>query len=173
MIFFKKYSSIPKYLDRFTIIKFLNIHIRIHKILSEDKTPYYHNHPFSFMSLILKGGYTEEILRNNSVITKNHNRFNFIFRHKNTYHKIKFVKNNTITLFFAIGNNKKWHLKSIEQIHERPKNGIYKRIINNKKVYSKCEDGMFYIGSHDINVAKNENRLSIYQDNENINKWSL
>ena len=94
MIFFKKYSSIPKYLERFTILKILNFHIRIHKILSEDKTPYYHNHPFSFLSIILSGGYTEEILDNDNIITKKHNRFKFILRNKKTYHKIKSIEPN-------------------------------------------------------------------------------
>jgi hypothetical protein len=161
--FLKKYRSIPKYLERFTILKISNFHIRIHKILSEDKTPFYHNHPFHFLSIVINGGYTEEILHNGKVKTKQHNSFAFIFRNKNTYHKIASVKPNTKTLFFAIGNTKKWNLKSINNSN-RPENGLYKRIINSKEVYSKCSDGMFYIGSSDIDTALNENRLSIYQD---------
>ena len=168
----KKYSSIPKYLERFTILKIFNFHIRIHKILSEDKTPYYHNHPFNFMSIILSGGYTEEVLQDDTVITKIHNRFHFIFRNKNTYHKIKSIKPNTQTLFFAIGNSKKWHLKSIDPIYNRPENGIYKRIINAKNVYSKCDNGMYYIGSDSIDSAIKETRISIYQDDTDIPTWS-
>ena len=168
----KRYSSIPKYLERFTILKVFNFHIRIHKILSEDKTPYYHNHPFNFMSIIIGGGYTEEVLQDDTVITKIHNRFHYIFRHKSTYHKIKSIKPNTKTLFFAIGNSKKWHLKSIDPVLNRPENGIYKRIINAKKVYSKCEDGMYYIGSDSIDTAVKETRISIYQDDTDIPTWS-
>lgn len=164
MVILKKYSSIPKYLERFTILKVCNLHIRIHKILSEDKTPFYHNHPFSFLSIILNGGYTEEYLVNDKIITKEYKLFSFILRNKETYHKIKSVKPNTKTLFFAIGNTKKWHLKSIDPIINRPENGIYKRIINNKEVYSKCHEGMFYIGSDNLSEAANETRLSIYQD---------
>jgi len=164
MILFKKYSSIPKYLERFTILKVFNLHIRIHKLLSEDKTPFYHSHPFSFLSIILNGGYTEEYLVGNDIITKEYKRFSFIIRNKETYHKIKSVKPNTKTLFFAIGNTKKWHLKSIEPHISRPENGIYKRVINSKEVYSKCQDGMYYIGSTNILEATNETRLSIYQD---------
>ncbi len=171
LIFFKKYTSIPKYLERFTILKIFKLHIRIHRILSEDKTVFYHNHPFNFLSIILNGGYTEEVLIGDTVITKIHNRFHFIFRNKNTYHKIKSIKPNTKTLFFAIGNDKKWHLKSIDPIINRPEDGIYKRIINDKKVFSKCNDGMFYIGSDNINEAMRECRMSIFQDNENINNW--
>ena len=168
----KKYSSIPKYLERFTILQIFNFHIRIHNILSEDKTPYYHNHPFSFMSIILSGGYTEEVLRDDKVITENHSRFHFIFRNRNTYHKIKSIKPNTKTLFFAIGNSKKWHLKSLDPIINRPENGVYKRVINDRKVYSKCDNGMYYIGSENIETAIKETRLSIYQDDFNIPNWS-
>lgn len=172
MKFLQKYSSIPKYLERFTILKFSCIHIRIHNLLSEDKTPYYHNHPFSFLSIIISGGYIEEVLINDKIETKIHNKFHFLFRNKKTYHKIKSVKPNTKTLFFAIGNSKKWHLKSIDPIINRPENGIYKRVINDKKVYSKCHDGMYYIGSFDIDKAISETRLSIYQDDNDIKTWS-
>ncbi len=168
MIILKKYSSIPKYLERFTILKVFNLHIRIHNILSEDKTPFYHNHPFSFLSIVLNGGYTEEYLVGKKIITKEHKLFSFILRNKETYHKIISVKPNTKTLFFAIGNTKKWHLKSIDTLINRPENGIYKRVINNKEVYSKCQDGMYYIGSTNIVDATNETRLSIYQDDTNI-----
>jgi hypothetical protein len=87
---------------------------------------------------------------------------------KSTYHKIAAIKPNTKTLFFAIGNNKKWNLKSINPSINRQENGLYKRVINGKEVYSRCFDGMYYIGSTDINIALNENRLSIYQDNTDI-----
>ena len=164
MILFKKYRSIPKYLERFTILKLFNFHIRIHKILSEDKTPFYHNHPFNFLSIILSGGYTEEYLSGDKIITKKHKKFNFILRNKTTYHKITSVKPNTKTLFFALGNTKNWHLKSISPVVNRPKDGIYIRVINNKEVFTKCNNGMYYIGSYNIDDAVKETRLSVYQD---------
>ena len=168
MILFKKYRSIPKYLERFTILKVFNLHIRIHNILSEDKTVFYHNHPFAYMSIILSGGYTEELLVGDKIVTNQYNRFNIIIRNKNSYHKIKVIKPNTKTLFFAIGNSKKWHLKSLDPVVSRPENGVYKRLINSKEVYSKCHDGMYYIGSNSIDEAIKETRLSIYQDDTYI-----
>ena len=168
MILLKKYRSIPKYLERFTIIKILNLHIRIHNILSEDKTPFYHTHPFHFISIIISGGYTEEYIHHNQIITKTHKPFIPIIRNKKTYHKIKSVEPNTKTLFIAIGNTKQWHLKSLNPNINRPENGLYLRNINNQTVYSKCHNGMFHIGSQNQNIAKNETRLSIYQDIETI-----
>ena len=171
MVFFKKYSSIPKYLERFTLFKLGTFHIRTHKILSEDKTAFFHNHPFNYLSIILNGGYTEEVIKDGKVVKIKNSKYKFIFRNKNTYHKITSVKPNTITLFFAIGNSHKWHLKSMDPIINRPENGIYKRIINNHKVYSKCDNGMYYIGSENIDNALKETRLSIYQDDEFIKSW--
>lgn len=171
IIFWKEYTSIPKYLERFTILKFFNLHIRIHKLLSEDKTVFYHNHPFHFLSIVISGGYTEEYLKDDKVITKYHKKWAFIFRNKNRYHSIKSVEPNTKTLFFAIGNYKKWHLKSITPNVNRPKDGIYRRVIKGNKVYSKCYNGMFYIGSRDSDMARKESRLSIFQDNEVIEQW--
>lgn len=159
------------YLERFTILKFFNLHIRIHKILSEDKTVFYHNHPFHFLSIILSGGYVEEILKDDKIITKHYKNGAFIFRSKNTYHRIKSVEPNTKTLFFTFGNYKNWHLKSITPNVNRPEDGVYRRIIKGNKVYSKCYRGMFYIGSRDIDIARKEDRLSIFQDNEVIEKW--
>ena len=106
MILFKKYTSIPKYLERFTIFKIFNIHIRIHNILSEDKSTFLHNHPFNYFSFIISGGYTEEISINGNIITKIHNKYKLLYRNNKTYHRIKFVEPNTKTLFVALGNSK-------------------------------------------------------------------
>lgn len=51
--------------------------IRIHKILRGDSRDHYHDHPFSFTSIILRGGYTEhtpdcepQIFKPGSVVRK-------------------------------------------------------------------------------------------------------
>lgn len=64
MILFKPYSNIKDFLLRFTLIKIGGLHIRLHKIIDKDKTALYHNHPFNYISIILKGGYNETILIN-------------------------------------------------------------------------------------------------------------
>ena len=165
MVFWKRYSSIEGYLERFTVLKIGRLHVRFHKIISEDKTPFFHNHPFNYLSIVLKGGYTEEMMDNGVVEEKNFGVLSFIPRSKKTYHRIKSVKPNTVTLFFAFGNGNDWRLKNLGEHSLRPIDGIYKRIINKTETFSKCVDGMFYIGHLNIEDCKKETRLSIHQDN--------
>jgi hypothetical protein len=56
-----------------------------------------HVHPWSTLSFILKGGYTEEL---NYKTIKENKRFSFIVRGWNECHRFLNVKNNTWTLFF-------------------------------------------------------------------------
>lgn len=65
---FKKYSSISGYLERFTLFKIGKLHVRVHHILSADGTIYCHNHPFHYISIILKGGYVEQIIEGDRLI---------------------------------------------------------------------------------------------------------
>jgi hypothetical protein len=52
----------------------------------ENASVIYHSHPFSFLSVILKGTYTEEINDNGNIIFKKRKWFNFVSR--DTFHKI-------------------------------------------------------------------------------------
>lgn len=161
-------------MERFTLLKLGNIiHIRTHKLLSEDKTCYYHNHPFSYCSVIISGGYVEEVLSDiGSVVTKTHSVGSIILRHKSVYHKITSVMPFTKTLFCAVGNSGHWHLKAGDNnTTTRPEDGLYQRIINNKNVWSLVIDGMYYIGNQSKEIASKERRLSIYQDDTNILTW--
>lgn len=164
--FFKKYTSIENYLERFTILKIGKLHIRIHNILSSDKTPFFHNHPFGYISFILKGGYIEERLVNNKIVEKKYSRYSIIVRNKNMYHRIKTLEIPTKTLFIAYGRSL-WKLKTLES-KNRLEDGIYTRTIKNEKIYCKVKDGMFYIGcfNFDVNKINIENRLSRFQDFE-------
>lgn len=162
MIIFKGYTNIKDFLHRFTILKIGKLHIRLHKLVSDDETTLYHNHPFYFLSIIFKGGY-EEIIYNpltKEKTTKIHKRFSIILRNKNTYHRIDKINGETITLFLAFG---KYSWNAINFGEPKMKNGVYKRIINDKEKWCKYSEGIWYIGNVCICKALSETRPSIHQ----------
>lgn len=163
MILFKKYSSIKDFLYRFTILKIGKLHIRIHTIKSEDKTELYHNHPFHYLSIILKGGYTDKYIVNNEIKTKEYKRFNFIFRSKDIFHRIDSLKSETITLFIAYGNYDWKALNVNKNTIPIQNNGIYQRNINGKNKWCKYENGIWFIGNENKLIAEKEIRHSIHQ----------
>lgn len=160
MIILKKYASIKNFLWRFTLLKIGNLHIRLHYISDKDRTTLFHNHPFNYISIILKGGYIEHILHNNSIIVKSHNPLAVIFRKNTTYHRIESLHSKTLTLFITYGKYN-WNAINISENHEP--NGIFKRYINNKQVWSKRYNGIYFIGHSSIEKANKETRHSIHQ----------
>jgi hypothetical protein len=52
------------YLIRWRIIQTPFFSLYLHKFLAGDSDPYVHDHPWTFLSIILRGGYTE-VRRNN------------------------------------------------------------------------------------------------------------
>lgn len=162
----KKYTSITGYLERFSLFGLGKLKIRWHKILSADGTPYCHNHPFHYVSIIIKGQYTEEIIKCDRLIEKTHKIGSIIIRSAKTHHRIKEAKN-CRTLFFAWDSPNKWSLKAHKDIicpsFNKPSiSSIYRRKINGKELYCKFDE-FWFIGSEKIEEAKNETRLSIYQ----------
>jgi hypothetical protein len=162
MILFKGYTNIKDFLHRFTILKMGKFHMRLHKLISDDETTLYHNHPFHFLSFIIKGGYTEVIYNPKTKETKTikHNRFSLILRNRNTYHRLEKVNSPTITLFISFGKHQ-WD--AINFGTPKFKNGIYKRKINNKEKWCKYSEGIWYVGNQCICKAVKENRPSIHQ----------
>lgn len=59
----KPYWHLDGYMNRYWILPFtpwlFDMGIRIHHILRSDKDDCFHDHPWSFVTIILKGGYTE------------------------------------------------------------------------------------------------------------------
>ncbi len=170
MIFLKNYTSIKGYLERFSILKIGKLHIRIHHIKQADKTDFYHTHPFSYISIILKGSYDEEIFRKNK-FKHVHNSFgHFILRHHSAHHRITACAQSK-TLFIAWNVNKKFDLKTKDEllgnIEKNIKVEFYLRNIQGKKKICKLENNKWFIGHDDMEGAKNEKRLSIFQVNEN------
>ncbi len=160
MIIFKPYSNIKDFLQRFTLLKVGKLHIRLHKIVDEDQTPLYHNHPFHYISIILKGGYTESILNGESKIVKSHGLLSIINRDRNVFHRIDKLRGETITLFIAWGN---YGWKAHSSNPDRSEDGLFERMINGKRIWCKKEDGVWFIGNADKDVAQKETRHSIHQ----------
>ncbi len=160
MILFKPYRSIKGFLERFTVLKIGKLHIRIHRIVSEDKTDFYHSHPFHYLSIVLRGWYVERFSDESFCMNR---RFSCMLRSAGVYHRIHQVGPNTITLIFTWEINKKWDLKPTGWITKLP-DGIYNRVINDRMVFCKMKGGKWYIGNKSLYTATYEQRLSIYQE---------
>ncbi len=164
---FKEYNSLPNYLIRNTVISYKRLHIRLHNIISEDKTPFLHNHPFYFISIILKNGYEEECLVKDKIVIKKHRFGSIIFRTPNDFHRIKKLYGETKTFFITWKVPIKWRLKkhptlSIDGLKLPETNGVYIRNIKGCEKYCKY-DSFWFIGHDTIESAMNEDRLSIHQ----------
>lgn len=165
MRFFKPYSNIKDFLQRYTLFKMGKLHIRLHKLVDEDKTPLYHNHPFHYISIILKGGYTESILENDKTIFKSHSLLSVIKRDRNVYHRIDKLNGETITLFIAWGN---YGWKAFNTKPDITQDGLFERMINGKRIWCKKHNGIWFIGNSNKEVAQNETRHSIHQIPEKV-----
>ena len=135
----KPYLSLKNYLERRTILKVGKLHIRLHNIKSEDITPFLHSHPFSYISIILKGSYIETLESGDY----KRNKFNILFRKYNTYHRLKSVNPNTLTLFIAwTTKDNKWSFKDTGEKTTKwttyPK-GVYLRQFKTRKRYCKFD----------------------------------
>lgn len=165
MKFLKSYFPLKNYLERWTIFRFGRLHARLHEIKSDDATPFLHSHPFSYISIILRGKYTE-VLESKEI---NHKRFSIIFRSSKTFHRIINVDPNTITLFIALTTkSNKWELKKTNIVVDGWKSykaGVYIRLINGKHMYSKFDE-FWFRGCDSVEKALLENRPSIDQTTE-------
>ncbi len=160
MIFFKPYVNIKNFLQRYTLLKVGNLHIRIHKIVDKDRTTLFHNHPFNYISIILKGGYTESVIVNRKINKFNHKFLSIIKRKNSSYHRIDDIKGETITLFIAYGN---YSWNAINTENNNLDDGLFKRIINDKELWCKKENGIWFIGHCNKLEAESESRHSIHQ----------
>lgn len=167
MKFLSEYSSIKDFLYRFTIFKIGKLHIRLHKIVSPDRTTLLHTHPFHYCSIILKGGYVEKVADSISLKSTEliHKSGSIILRDSSIPHRIERLLGETWTLFITWGNYG-WKAYNLEKANVE--DGLFRRKINEKIVWSKRKDGVWYIGNEDQNVAMNETRFSIHQMVEKI-----
>lgn len=144
------------------------LHIRIHHILNSDGTPFLHNHPFWYVSIIMSGGYTEQVLVGDDIKTIDHHAPAIIIRKPSTYHRITSVHSMCKTLFVSWLSGG-WKLIRHKDVVAPPsyvvpvRGGVYIRTINNVRVYSKFSNGMWFIGSDDRQTALDTNALSVHQ----------
>lgn len=162
MAFLQPYVSLPGYLKRFTIVSFWKFHVRIHDISADDATPFLHSHPFNYLSVVLRGGYTEQ----HESGERTHRRFSIILHSNKFFHRIVDVKEGTKTLFVTWGKYD-WGLKKATidapqdaWIEYAP--GVYQRTLSGKTSFAKFDTYWFRSSDSPIS-AMMETRPSINQ----------
>lgn len=93
-----------QYIDRLHLIKTPWFAVCLHWINKPDAEPYLHDHPVTFLSVILRGGYLE--IRGRHGIFKRHTWYNFI--RATDKHTIVQVEPNTLTICFMGPKTREW-----------------------------------------------------------------
>lgn len=91
-------------IDRLHIIKTAWFNICLHWLNTADPEPFPHDHPVTFLSIILEGAYVE--LRNGALRARNS--FNFIRASKDDTHRIVWVAPHTRTLCVMGPKRREW-----------------------------------------------------------------
>lgn len=163
----KKYIDLPEYLLRWTLFRVGAFHVRMHNIITGDNTPFLHNHPFNYMSVVISGGYSEQVLIDDSIVVKHHRVGSVILRNSSTYHRIKEVLPGCKTIFFAFGSAL-WCLKRHKDVvcpaeYKVPvAPGVYRRELSGCSRYARF-DGFWRVSSNSIYEAMMQVRPSIHQ----------
>jgi len=98
-----------EYILRLHVVKTPWCAVCLHWIRKPDKEPWLHDHPVSFLSLILRGGYAE--IRKHydePAELKVHRWYNFIRASAGDVHRIVFTRKNTLTLCFMGPKAREW-----------------------------------------------------------------
>lgn len=108
---FWRWSEVDsEYILRLHVIKTPWWAICLHWINKPDEEPWLHDHPVSFLSIILRGKYAE--IRQNmgelSPRIKVHRWFNFVRACRYERHRIIFTRTNTLTLCFMGPKTREW-----------------------------------------------------------------
>lgn len=89
---------------RRTVLRLGNYSIRLHEWLADDDTRHFHDHPHWFLTIVLKGGYTDrsneglDVLRAGSVR----------LRAADYAHAVTEVRRGTITLLITGPSTRRW-----------------------------------------------------------------
>jgi hypothetical protein len=98
-----------EYITRLHVLKTPWFAICLHWINKPDPEPYLHDHPVTFLSIILSGGYTEQRSINGQAPTLvTHRWFNFISATPYDSHTITEVRPNTLTLALMGPKTREW-----------------------------------------------------------------
>lgn len=98
-----------EYITRLHVVKTPWFAICLHWLNKPDPEPYLHDHPVTFLSVILRGGY-QEVRRvgTNPPQHPRHTRFNWITASSDDRHSICFIYPGTLTLCFMGPKTRDW-----------------------------------------------------------------
>lgn len=101
------YAPLKGYLHRWRLLEAGRFMARVHHILTPDGTPFLHNHPFHYASLVLRGGYAEQVLQPDGTL-RVVRRFpgHLVARRATTLHRIETVRPGgcwTLVLIWRVG----------------------------------------------------------------------
>lgn len=139
---FPDYKSLAGYLERRTLVRIGRLHIRLHRIRSADATPFLHSHPFAYLSIILRGGYTEQTEGG----FREYGRGAALWRPSALHHRLESVLPDTLTLFCTWERrDRSWSLKRPAMISltvpwiEHPP-GVYRRKLYGRVRFCKFDE---------------------------------
>lgn len=136
--------------------------------MNPDGTPFLHNHPFWYISFIVRGGYTEQVLVGDDLVVVDRRAPSITLRRPSTYHRITKVHKKCTTLFITWKSGS-WNLIRHEGVPPPltyivpDSDGVYVRNINNVRVYSKFAGGVWHVGSENKQTAAESTALSVHQ----------
>lgn len=190
VIIWRPYKSLKGYLERFTLLKVGRLHIRWHRIDQDDATGCVHTHPFSYISIIVKGGYTDVSAGSLNEKMRMHclsHQHQLPSAHPLTYkvvragtilvrrwscaHRLEQVKPGTCTLFIAwstrSGRWDLWNIGNPKKNSDRM-TGIYMRQLYGKQLYCKWQYGIWFMGSLRARDAQVQTQPSIDQSTDGV-----
>jgi hypothetical protein len=110
-----------EYILRLHVVKTPWCAICLHWINTPDFEPWLHDHPVSFLSVILRGGYTElRHTKKKGLHRKLNSWFNFMRASQNDRHRIILVRKNTLTLCFMGPKAREWGFHVGDLLQPRP-----------------------------------------------------
>lgn len=161
------HKSLAGYMERRTLLHVGRLHIRLHRIRSCDATPFLHSHPFSYLSVILRGGYVEQTERG----IFRFSRGAFLWRPSTVHHRLVSVDPGTLTLFITWKRkDNDWRLvRPAQQLPcegwiDHPR-GIYVRQLYGRRRLCKF-DGFWRTAADTIDGAWASTRPSIDQSTQ-------
>ncbi len=98
-----------EYILRLHVLKTPWFAVCLHWIRKADAEPWLHDHPVSFLSLVLRGQYAEMRQRDGGPVRMQLNRwFNYIRASDRDRHRIVLTRTNTLTLCFMGPKTREW-----------------------------------------------------------------
>lgn len=100
------------YLRRLRILQTPWFGVYLHWIYLPDRDRDLHDHPWPFTSVVLRGGYTEEVMQprvyKSVSVKKTHGRFSAHVMHLDQAHQITRIESGTVTLVLVGKRSRTW-----------------------------------------------------------------